>query len=236
MKGRRIENGRYGKQFLQLTKDFLENEYSKKQKSPYQIAKDVGCTPHTIYTYIDFYKIPRINFSEKNVIKANEKYGLLTTKMIIGKNRYGNIWMCICDCGESKQTTSVRLKNGSCKSCGCLAKTKWDRNPRKKGYCGIAGSRVSDIQFRAKKKNIECNLTAKFLWELFNKQNKKCAISGLEIDLDKNASVDRIDSKGGYVENNVWWTHKDVNKMKMDIELESFIDYCKIIAKHNGDK
>lgn len=30
-------------------------------------------------------------------------------------------WMCKCDCGNEVVTRSVRLRNGSCKSCGCLA-------------------------------------------------------------------------------------------------------------------
>ena len=55
------------------------------------------------------------------------------------------------------------------------------------------------------------------------------------LDLDTTASVDRIDSSGGYVESNVQWVHKDVNKMKMDIPQNQFIEYCKIISSHNKE-
>jgi hypothetical protein len=71
-----------------------------------------------------------------------------------------------------------------------------------------------------------------FLWKLYTEtQNKKCAITGEEIDLDKDGSLDRIDSSKGYVKNNVWWVKKDINKMKLDFPLHIFIKLCeKVVA------
>jgi hypothetical protein len=34
-------------------------------------------------------------------------------------------WLCRCDCGSEKITTSASLKRGTAQSCGCLHKEKW---------------------------------------------------------------------------------------------------------------
>lgn len=50
------------------------------------------------------------------------------------------------------------------------------------------------------------------------------------------ASLDRIDSSRGYEIDNIQWVHKDVNKMKMGLSQNEFIDICKIISKNNRGK
>lgn len=89
-----------------------------------------------------------------------------------------------------------------------------------------------NLRLRARKKQIPFDLDAKFLWELLQKQQNKCAISGLDIKIDLNASIDRIDSTKGYTKDNIWWVHQDVNKMKMDLKLEYFIEMCQIIINN----
>ena len=32
---------------------------------------------------------------------------------------------------------------------------------------------------------------------------------------------------------NVQWVHKDINKMKMDLNIQDFITYCNIISSFN---
>jgi hypothetical protein len=46
------------------------------------------------------------------------------------------------------------------------------------------------------------------------------------------ASLDRIDSKKGYVEGNVHWVHKDVNMMKRNFTEEYFINLCETVYKN----
>lgn len=43
-------------------------------------------------------------------------------------------------------------------------------------------------------------------------------------------SLDRIDSKKGYVVGNVQWVHKDINRMKNTFPQDYFIQVCKQIA------
>ena len=67
----------------------------------------------------------------------------------------------------------------------------------------------------------------------------KCAISGLDIYLPKSdnkkwtATLDRIDSTKGYIENNVQWLHKDINTMKWAFTQDQFLNYCRIIVENN---
>ena len=79
------------------------------------------------------------------------------------------------------------------------------------------------------------------LWDLFVKQNGRCALSGIDIRFNKigekhttqTASVDRINSEYGYIINNVRWVHKTVNNMKWELSDDEFLDFCQVITKQN---
>lgn len=71
---------------------------------------------------------------------------------------------------------------------------------------------VIECRERAKKKNLPFDLDYDFLFELFEKQNKCCAVIGLDFSFEKVSnfrirpwapSVDRVDSKLGYTKDNV---------------------------------
>lgn len=59
---------------------------------------------------------------KNNIDLTGKKYGLLTVlSKSSEKNRYGVMWECLCDCGNKTVTMSRRIRDGSTKSCGCLA-------------------------------------------------------------------------------------------------------------------
>ena len=74
---------------------------------------------------------------------------------------------------------------------------------------------------------------AYFLASNFLKQNKKCALTGSELEINVTASVDRIDSKKGYTKDNVQWVHKKVNLMKGTMSQKDFIETCKSVVETN---
>jgi hypothetical protein len=182
--------------------------------------------------------------NKRRLIKVdltNKKYGKLTVlnwSKFIGAHRY---WLCRCDCGKEKDIAGTHLISGSTKTCGCSQKENKTRqnNNSWKGYGDISGSFFSGIRRGAKERDIKFNITIEYLWELFLKQGKKCALSKLEIELPKRnkekytASLDRIDSKKGYEEGNVQWVLGDINWMKNDFSQKYFIDICKKIATNN---
>ncbi len=44
-------------------------------------------------------------------------------------------------------------------------------------------------------------------------------------------SLDRKDSSLGYTVDNVWWVHKDINKIKWKFEFNYFKEICSKIIK-----
>ena len=68
----------------------------------------------------------------------------------------------------------------------------------------------------------------------------KCALTGVELTckLEKgvkcktNASIDRIDPKGPYIKSNVHLVCAAVNKFRIDLPLDEFIDWCRKVANH----
>lgn len=104
------------------------------------------------------------------------------------------------------------------------------------GYEEISGRRWGKIISDAKKRNIEFNVDIKYAWELYEKQNRKCALSGIDIKFgktnrskDRTASLDRIDSSKGYVEGNIQWLHIDVNFLKHKHDTQYVIELCQKI-------
>jgi hypothetical protein len=82
------------------------------------------------------------------------------------------------------------------------------------------------------------------LEKLFEKQNRKCALSNMKIRLSRNtchkystyeeqtASLDRINNNQGYIESNVQWVHKHINRMKWQHDIENFVNLCKKVVEH----
>ncbi len=108
------------------------------------------------------------------------------------------------------------------------------------GFKTISGTIMHQIRVNALERKIHFDISAEYLHNLFEKQEGKCALSGMSIQLyttrkDKKnatASLDRINSSIGYIEGNVQWVHKHMNFMKLDFTQEQFINYCRLVVKH----
>ena len=153
----------------------------------------------------------------------------------------------------------------------CANKENFVRNKERnlinrKGYCkaghrgvgGLSKTQFSKFKWSAKKRNIfwDDNVTLDYLWNLYEKQQGKCALSGMDIkitgeehepitnkngnintSLDLTASLDRIDSSRGYEIGNLQWLHVRVNFMKNVFNQEEFIQICtKIALTHKKKK
>jgi len=152
-------------------------------------------------------------------------------------------WLCKCACGVEKIISSKGLIEGT-KSCGCLRKKlTGSKNQNWRGFEEIGADYWSCIQAGAKSRDLDFLLTIKEGWALFSAQKKKCALTGWDISFDRiqsrtsnrkkrfgTASLDRIDSKKGYVLENVQWVHKNANIAKNALPDETFIALCKAVA------
>lgn len=172
--------------------------------------------------------------------KVGEKFGLLTVLRVLEKKseyRNRSLRLCKCDCGTECEVATIQLTSGGTKSCGCLVRS-FDRT-RHHQIGDIRPYFWNNIQKGAAKRKIEFDLSPEEAWEIWQEQNEKCALSGMDINLPKKsrdwkqstASLDRIDSSKPYRRDNVQWVHKKVNLMKNSLDEYEFIQICKMIAK-----
>lgn len=153
---------------------------------------------------------------------------------------------CLCACGKTHVALVHKIISGNTKSCGCLNHPSGERSPCFRGHKEISLAFYSQIRNTAlggtsKRKRTckEFNLSIEDMWELFIKQKRRCALSGVELYFhsrsernDGTASLDRIDSNKNYEIGNVQWVHKHVNIMKNAFPQEYFLDFCEKITRH----
>lgn len=169
-------------------------------------------------------------------IKVDEKRGMLTIKKILW-DRKPIKYLCECECGNFKEFGSSAF--GSVKSCGCLSHKKRKDVVNFTGYEGIYGTYWRGVINRAKKFS-SIVIPIEKAWNLWILQDGKCALSNIPIFLpvDSNtpgtASLDRIDSSKGYIEGNVQWIHKDINRMKNKYDQKYFINMCRLITEKDS--
>ena len=61
---------------------------------------------------------------------TDQKFDRLTViKKCDYKINGGLVWLCQCECGNTKEVTAKSLRSGTCRSCGCL-KQESDRSPK----------------------------------------------------------------------------------------------------------
>ena len=89
---------------------------------------------------------------------------------------------------------------------------------------------TASIKKRATRKNMEMNIDLKYLNDLFQHQDGKCAISGVSIFIPSDhlsrknhglnvASVDRIDNDLGYTKGNIQFTALGINFMRNTLSI-----------------
>lgn len=158
------------------------------------------------------------------------------------------LWNVCCVCGKNLVKRASELgKRASSRaeqvpqSCGCK-RMSLRVYTSKYGSAGhLGGHHFGLIQIRARRKGFVFDVTIEYLWEKFQKQDGKCALSGAPLFLSKKSalpdetrgSLDRIDSKVGYVVGNVQWVHPTLNFMKHAMPQANFIEWCRRVAEHN---
>lgn len=91
-----------------------------------------------------------------------------------------------------------------------------------------------------KRSSKHCDLTVEYLEELYNKQEGKCAYSGIQMEFAKwgsgrkhySVSLDQIVPGGGYTRDNVALVCWVVNSGKSNMSLNEYVAVCKSIACH----
>lgn len=178
------------------------------------------------------------------------KYNQLT---VLEEVKHNNrlMYKTQCECGRidiKRKDWVISGRTTSCKNCASKRTAKKYPPPiNRTGYQGLSGTHFLAIKFGALRRKISFDLSPKFLWELFESQNKCCALTGLPLVLNtslKNqnvnwdiitASVDRKDSTQGYTEDNIQWVHKEINRLKNNYSLEELLYWSKLLLEKHGN-
>lgn len=202
-------------------------------------------TKATIWKWLKKYNIQRIGRIYSREDLSGKKFGYLTAIRYchwkeFNTSKSKTMWLCECECGKFRLVDSYDLTHNKIISCGC-------KNGERlySGIGDLSGTYYNACKKGALQRNLEFSVSKEFLWNLFLKQNKKCALTDLDIQLQKHykldyqnqtASLDRIDSSKGYIEGNVQWVHRDVNFLKGNRNEEYLYDICLKICNKLGEK
>lgn len=141
------------------------------------------------------------------------------------------LWECAA-CGlPGGPSTIAHLKRAaSCAQCAHAG----ENSHRWKGHREISGKFLSQYRRDAATKNRVWDVAPEYLWGVWEDQDGRCAYTGWDLTHGVDASLDRIDSRDGYVVGNVQWVHRNINRMKSDFSEDEFIRMCEAVA-HRGD-
>lgn len=194
--------------------------------------KSVNCERFKIGTIIGSWEVIEEPFFK---LRKKGKYDIKIYHVKCRCLKCNNTYDLLCDnlfTGKSKK----------CVYCSMRDDGVGESNGNWKGFGKIPASTFNAAKRGAKDRNIGFDITIEYLNELFLKQSKKCALTGMDISFKnraknkQTASLDRIDSSKDYVAGNVQWVHKDVNRMKNAFNQEYFVEICKMIANKNSSK
>lgn len=218
-----------------LTKEFLIEEYLNKNRYAKEIAKDIGTSETTVRRHILKFELRKLD-PYIFIDLTGQKFGNWTVVKIATNRKNKETWTCQCKCDNHtiSNVSRERLTSGRSQSCGCMGSHKF--------YEELSGTFWSTIRVGAQARNINFNLSQKEAWDLYIKQNRKCALSGIKIQFAKSAvdfaeyqtaSLDRIDSSKGYSIDNIQWIHKRLNIMKLSDSQSDFINWCHKVSLYN---
>jgi hypothetical protein len=223
---------------LILSKEYLKKHDNSKMRKYVDVKCCCGCEKTRTILVFNLFKFKEnhcIFFKHENII--NKKFNMLTCIKFLrkGENEKGDIWLFRCDCGKEVEFPLGRTNNQ--KSCGCYQYRLGKENSRFLLYKEIPINYFHGIKRGAERRNILFNISPEEIWNLFIQQNKKCKFTSIDLkfhnstkfQIEKTASLDRIDSKKGYTIDNICWIHKELQSMKRDYSNEYFIDMCILV-------
>jgi hypothetical protein len=209
-----------------LTKEFLMEEFWNKNKSITKIAKEYNYSHSHISNKVKEYGLSKSIEDKYISIKFNR---LIPIKRI-ENDKYNHIMFeCVCDCGNICKASGAMIACGHKKSCGCIIPDRYQCISKYPSYQEISGSFWNKLIDQTRRRKLQITITIEYAWNIYILQERKCKLSGLPISFFKKkgsqskgtASLDRIDSKKGYIEGNVQWLRKEINFMKQNFIIRT---------------
>jgi hypothetical protein len=222
-----------------LVIDMLEEFYVEpngKMRRKALVQCDCGEQFKIVATYLfrAGQKCATCRFNKNCIVQIGQVYDQLTLIAFTKDTRNRKMAVCKCVCGNVVDRRPELLKTiNITNNCGCQHRGRW------KGIGDLSLTTMCRIKRNAQVRDLQFEVSIEYLWQLYQQQDAKCALTGLQIDFGEkttdpnDASLDRIDSNQGYVDGNLQWVHKDIQKMKMDLPQDRFIELCKLVSQKN---
>jgi hypothetical protein len=144
-----------------------------------------------------------------------------------------NKWCSTCDSCEKEQVYNRKghaigsaVSKAKCRKCAC-----YENKIRPSLYNGFRIIDTEIFEKNAITRGLCWKLDKNIVSDLFEAQNGKCALSGIELVKNPRTwSIDRIDSNKGYELGNIQLVDKRINMMKGTLSQEDFISLCVFVA------
>lgn len=225
-----------------LSKEFLEECLNVRHLKHHEIAALTGYSRTSVSKRIIYFGLQREDFRKNFPIGHRSGHLVILEKCGLNDKRK-MIYRCKCElCGREDVLVADTGINRTATSCNCFRK-KINKSHYSWQGCGdLSLSYFNSIKTRCKIHKKDFHISIEYAWDVFLKQEGKCAISGIKLIFPscsirkrlQTASIDRIDSKKGYIEGNIQWVHKYINIMKWDLSQKDFIEFVMIIAKYQA--
>lgn len=221
-----------------FTREFLWEELINKKIPVMQLALQCNVSKHTIIRKckdVGIHSDVRYHNTFKQEDYTNREFGKLKALYLGENDAHGKTrWMCECECGHRKLINTASLKRNLTTTCGFCARKNF------LGYEDISGSNFRRIEESAHKRGYEFKITPEYVWQIYLSQNKKCALSGVDLVFIRNqdkgsrqtASVDRINNSLGYIEGNIQIIHKKLQMVKNSMTMDELRLWCKLMYNH----
>lgn len=217
----------------------MEEQYVKLRKSVKVIARENGIKSHnSVSQFLDKFGIER---SSNRLCHADIPYEYLYEEYVVKKRGLRQIAQ---ELGTtSRSQLRLRLRELGIESHKGLPINDavvegWKKQ---RTHPNIPGRYWSRTVRSAETRGRKFEISMEYAWSLFVKQKGLCALSGKPIRFhdigepgrNQTASLDRIDSSKDYIEGNVQWVHKKLNKMKCSMSDDEFIEACREVADYS---
>ena len=233
---------------------WLKQRYIVDRKTTREIGIECGTNGRIVCGYLRKFGI----LARDSHVKAEmigRVFGELTClrevdRPVKARSNY-SYYLFRCSCGDDYIANGNTVRMGLTRRCGKCGRAVCAKpNSASQHWSGtgeISGFFWNRVVKRYGSRRIETTMGIDSAWKLFVAQKRKCAYTGLGLTFPKRsnnagskieenkgtASLDRIDSSRGYVEGNVQWVHKDINRMKLDYSHDYFLSLCSKIATYD---